>query len=161
MAQVTNITAILLDQLDSCYHGKAWHGPHLRGVLHGLDEAEAGRKGPAAAHSIAEIALHCAYWKYAVRRRLLKSKRGLFPWKGSNWLKVPEPLTKASWLQILDTLEQEHAALSEAVKAFPEKQWGSISVGSKYRNYQLIQGIAAHDVYHAGQVRLLKPKRGD
>lgn len=158
MPQVPSINSVLLDQLESVYHGTAWHGPTLRGALRGLSAQEASDTKTSAGHSIADIALHCAYWKYSVRRRLLKSPKGSFPWKGSNWFTLPDPLSDEEWKRILATLDQEHEALRQAVETFPETQLARIPKGSKYNYHQLIQGIAAHDVFHAGQVRLLKPK---
>lgn len=159
MAKALDIATVLLDQLESVYHGKAWHGPSLRGSLRGLTTQEAGETFTRSGHSIADIALHCAYWKYSVRRRLQNTKRGDFAWKGSNWFKLPRPLTGILWSKILNTLDEEHETLRLAVETFQESRLGQIPPGSKYSYYQLIQGIAAHDVFHAGQVRLLKAKR--
>jgi uncharacterized damage-inducible protein DinB len=160
MPQVPTILGALLDQLESVYQGKAWHGPTLRGSLKGIPAQEAGKALTQSGHSIADIALHCAYWKYSVRRRLLNSKRGAFAWKGSNWFTLLKPLTDELWGKILNTLDDEHEELRQAVESFPHAQLGCIPKGSKYSYIQLIQGIAAHDVFHAGQVRLLKVKSG-
>lgn len=159
MPQVISISKVLLDQLETVYHGKAWHGPTLRGALRGLTAQQAGNTRTRAGHSLADISLHCAYWKYSVRRRLNKSKRGAFPWKGSNWFTLPQQLSEDEWKRVLHTLDEEHDALLQAVKSFPEAQLVHIPKGSQFNYYQLIQGIAAHDVFHAGQVRLLKPQR--
>lgn len=161
MSQVLTILSALHDQLDSVYHGKAWHGPTLRGALRGISAQEAGKAVNQSSHSIADIALHCAYWKYSVRRRLQNSKRGTFAWKGSNWFTLPKPLTEELWHKILNTLDEEHNALRKAVESFPSSHLGRIPKGSRYSYFQLIQGIAAHDVFHAGQVRLLKAKSGN
>lgn len=161
MPQALAIVGVLLDQIESVYEGKAWHGPALRGSLRGITPQEAETARTRSGHSIADIALHCAYWKYAVRRRLQNSKRGAFPWKGSNWFSLPQPLTHEMWDKLLTTLDDEHEALRQAVESFPESHLARIPKGSKYSYYQLIQGIAAHDVFHAGQVRILKAKQGD
>lgn len=160
MAKARSISVVLLDQLESVYRGKAWHGPTLRGSMHGIKAWEAGGRLTRSGHSIAQIALHCAYWKYSVRRRLQNDKRGSFPWKGSNWFQLPQPLTEVLWKEILHILDEEHNALQLAVESFPENKLGHIPLGSKFSYCQLIQGIAAHDVFHAGQVRLLKGKSG-
>lgn len=158
MPKVLSATAILLDQFDSVFDGKAWHGPTLRGALRGLTAQEAGQPLTQAGHSIADIALHCAYWKYSVRRRLLQSPRGAFTWKGSNWFTLPRPLPEEEWKKILKTLDAEHDALRQAITSFPEARLEKTPRGSKFNFFQLIQGIAAHDVFHAGQIRLLKPR---
>lgn len=158
MPQEFSITDVLLDQINSVYDGKAWHGPTLRGSLRGIHAREAGTIKTPGGHSIAEIAMHCTYWKYSVRRRLLKSPKGSFRWKGSNWFTVSPKLQEEEWKCILATLDEEHSALASAVQSFPSSQLTHVPKGSKYTFFQLIQGIAAHDVFHAGQVRLLKPK---
>ena len=160
MPQALTIIGVLLEQLDCVYRGKAWHGPTLRGSLRGIKPQEAGTARTHSGRTIADIALHCAYWKYSVRRRIQNSKRGAFPWMGSNWFTLPLPLTHELWDKLLTTLDNEHEALRHVVESFPESLLARIPKGSKYSYYQLIQGIAAHDVFHAGQVRLLKAKNG-
>jgi uncharacterized damage-inducible protein DinB len=154
MTQINTAIDLLLHQLDQAFDGKAWHGPTLRGSLRGLSAREAAQARTA--HSIAEIALHCAYWKYIARRRLLQLPKGSFAWKGSNWFRLPKPFSPAAWSSILQSLDQEHAALRQAVSQFPAARLHEIPTGSKVSNATLLVGIAHHDAYHAGQVRLLK-----
>jgi uncharacterized damage-inducible protein DinB len=154
MMHVSSLNDLLVHQLDQAFDGKAWHGPTLRGSLRGLSARDATRAR--AAHSVAEIALHCAYWKYIARRRLLQLPRGSFAWKGSNWFDLPKPFSQAAWSSILQLLDQEHAALRQAIVEFPTVRLSEIPAGSKVTNATLLVGIAHHDAYHAGQVRLLK-----
>ena len=123
----------------------------------GLTAEEASGHRTKSGHSIAEIALHCAYWKYAVRRRLSGGKRGAFPWKGSNWFSLPSPLSNDDWKAILEILDREHDALYQVIENYSEKLLMKKQAGSRFLPIEMIQGIAAHDVYHAGQIRLLKP----
>ena len=58
----------LLQLLDESYDRKSWHGPNLRGSLRGVTAEEAAWRPAAERHNIWEIALHAAYWKYAVLR---------------------------------------------------------------------------------------------
>lgn len=72
---------LLLALLDEGFDRAAWHGPNLRGALRGLTAAHAAQRPAPGRHCIWEIALHCAYWKYAVCRRLTgEGARGSFPW---------------------------------------------------------------------------------
>jgi hypothetical protein len=147
---------VLLRQLDQGYAAKAWHGPNLRGSLRGLPvEVVAFRPAPGR-HNVWEIAVHAAYWKYVVRRRLLGEKRGSFPLKGSNWFARPVELTEAAWRADLALLEECHRALRAAVAALDPAQLAVTPPESKVSNVDLIAGIAAHDVYHAGQIQTLK-----
>jgi len=151
---------LLLRNLDDAYDGKAWHGPTLRGSIRRVPVPQAAWRPYAQRHNIAEIVLHAAYWKYAARRRLRGDKRGSFPLKGSDWFVVPAKLTDQAWRQYIALLESEHYLLREAVTGLRPSQLQEVPRGSKVDNMKLIYGIAAHDVYHTGQIRLLKSLHG-
>src|SRR6516164_2525260 len=110
--------ALLLRMLDEGYDKKAWHGPNLKGSIRGLSAEEAAWKPHPARHSIAENVVHCAYWKYAVRRRLRGAKRGSFALKGSNWFAILPPLSESTWREYLALLDEEHRLLRTEVAAF-------------------------------------------
>jgi hypothetical protein len=140
---------LLAEILRQGYAKKTWHGPNLRQSLRGVTANVAAWRPAPNRHNIWEIAVHAAYWKYAVRRKLRGEKRGSFILKGSNWFARPISLSEKAWRQDRDLLEQEHLKLSQAV---------SDLVNSKSRKipWPIIFGVAFHDVYHAGQVRLLR-----
>jgi len=145
---------LLLALLDEAYDHPAWHGPNLRGALRGLSGEQAVWRPAPGRNSIWQIALHCAYWKYAVYRRLSgEGARGSFPRKPSNWPALPSRCEAASWKADLALLDEQHRRLREGVATFPAERLGR-SLG-KSTAVRLIYGIAAHDLYHAGQVRLL------
>ena len=153
--------ALLLRLLDEGFDRKAWHGPNLRGALRRVDAATAARRPAPGRHTIWEIAVHCAYWKYAVRRRVTAEPRGRFPYKGSNWFTRPDPQVHpddwpAAWAADLALLDDQHRLLRAAVAGFDPARLDEPWAGSKYVPYEQILGIAMHDVYHAGQVRMLK-----
>jgi uncharacterized damage-inducible protein DinB len=146
---------VIQTMLEEAYHGPAWHGPHLRGALRGISAKSVVRRPDRSRHNIAEIAVHCAYWKYAACRRLTGEKRGSFPIKGSNWFTVQQ-LSDADWKDYLQLLDNTHARLREAVINLPTKRLDEIPQGARVTNIRLLYGMALHDVYHAGQIRLLK-----
>ena len=147
---------LLFDFLDEAFRKKSWHGTNLRGSIRGLTATQAVWRPSANRKSIWEHVLHTAYWKYAVRRRLTGQKRGSFPLKGSNWFKIPSPPTEKAWREHVALLEDQHAALREAVASLSSRQFGAKIAGSKLTNDFLIRGIAFHDIYHTGQIQLLK-----
>jgi hypothetical protein len=150
----------LLRLLDQAYDKKSWHGPNLRGSLRGVTAEQASFRPNDERHSIGEIAVHAAYWKYVVRRRLLGEKRGSFPIKGSNWIKLPEPLPEPEWQRSLELLESVHQSLRGAVAQLSPSDLRKAPPKSSVTNLMLIEGIAFHDVYHAGQIQLLKRLSG-
>ncbi len=149
-------TRILMSLLEEAYSRKAWHGPNLKGTLRGLTADIAQRRPATGRHNIWEIVVHAAYWKYAVRRRLLGEKRGSFPLKGSNWFRCQALLTEDSWKTTVALLDKEHLLLREAILKIPPAALYTASAGSKTTNMTLICGIASHDLYHAGQIQLIK-----
>jgi hypothetical protein len=100
--------------------------------------------------------VHAAYWKYTVRRRLTKEKRGSFPLAGSNWWVRPDEDSDAAWKRDIALLAAEHRALRDAVEQLPVAKWSRQAPGSAFTYAALVRGAAAHDLYHAGQIQLLK-----
>jgi DinB superfamily len=148
--------ALLLTILDEGYERKAWHGPNLRGSLRGVGAQEAAwRPGPDR-HNIWELAVHAAYWKYANWRRLTGEKRGAFPVEGSNYFPRPDSPTEKAWRADLALLDEQHRRLRAVIEKIPPASLSRRVPGSKHRTATLIYGIANHDVYHAGQIQLVK-----
>jgi hypothetical protein len=152
----SNERILLLNLIDEAYEKKTWHGPNLKGSLRGVTAEEAAWRPAAERHNIWEIAVHAAYWKYTVRRRLLGEKRGSFPLKGSNWFTLPLQATAAAWKEHLQLLDDMHRSMREAIATLPASRLNERTPNSKNTNLAVISGIAYHDVYHAGQIQLLK-----
>ncbi len=148
---VSDQRGLLLRLIDECYDKTAWHGPNLKSSVRRVTVDEAVWRPRPGRRNIAEIVVHCAYWKYAVRRRITGGKRGSFPLKGSNWFELPAKLTAKQWREYLSLLDEQHTALREAVAQAP---WAQLLKARRPAAH--IHGIALHDVYHAGQVRTLK-----
>jgi hypothetical protein len=138
---------VLLDLLDEAFDKKSWHGPNLRGSIRGVSARDAAWRPFPAGHNIWELTLHAAYWKYVVRRRLTGEKRGSFPLKGSNFFKRPLTRSEAAWKSDVGILVTEHRRLRDTVASLPAADPQAL---------HLIRGAAAHDLYHAGQIRLLR-----
>jgi hypothetical protein len=138
---------VLLDLFDEAFDKKSWHGPNLRGSIRGVTAVQAAwRPGPGR-HNIWELTLHAAYWKYVVRRRITGEKRGSFALPGSDFFTRPQELSEAAWKSDIGVLTSEHNALREVIVRLtsPSEQ-----------TLHLVRGAAAHDLYHAGQIRLLR-----
>ncbi|MCK9408649.1 MAG: DinB family protein [Bacteriovoracaceae bacterium] len=146
----------LVQQIEESYRAHAWHGTNLRGSIRGLSiEQRCWRPSPKR-HNIWEVVVHCAYWKYIVRRRLTGEKQGSFPLQGNNFFKRPVERTDAAWKKDLLLLDEMHELLVEKVSALTPDQLLEYPNSSTFTNLQTISGIAMHDVYHAGQIQLLK-----
>lgn len=146
---------VLLAIVEEGYAKKAWHGPNLKQSLKGVTaEQAAWRPGPGR-HNIWELALHAAYWKYDARRILEGGKRGSFVLKGSNFFPRPEKgkRNETAWRKDTEILENEHRLLRKAVA-------NALKKPQSRKRLHLIHGVAFHDIYHAGQIRLLRRLMG-
>ena len=146
-----SIKSVLLRLLDESYNRKAWHGTTFRGSLRGLGPPALAWRPQPGRRNIWELALHVAYWKYTVWRRLTGQKRGSFRLKGSNFFDRPEKGrgTEKAWKEELAILEDTHDRLRHEIHSMPEKEIDQQVVDK-------VIGITFHDVYHTGQVQLLK-----
>ncbi len=149
--------SLLLDLVDSAYDRKAWHGTTLRGSLRGLVPETALWKPYPKRHSVWELLLHAAYWKYTIRRRLRGDAPGSFARRPADWPAVARPGTKTQLKEDIALLHQEHALFRDAVQAVPAARLAKSVGGATGMTYaNCIQGVAAHDLYHTGQIQLLK-----
>jgi uncharacterized damage-inducible protein DinB len=152
----TNEIPLLLQLVNEAYKKRAWHGTNLRGSIRGLTTQQAVWRPAPTRHNIWEIVVHTAYWKYIVRRRLLGEKKGSFPLKGSNWIKRPLEMTEKAWRNDIRLLAGMHQSMCKAIVLLKTSDLNRKPAGSKVSNVSIISGIACHDVYHAGQIQLLK-----
>jgi hypothetical protein len=148
--------ASILAQLDEAFDRRSWHGTNLRGSLRGMNAASAAWRPGAGRHNAWEITLHAAYWKYAAWRRLNGEKRGAFALSGSNWFPTPVPASDSAWRKDVALLREYHRMLRAAVARLADDDLERRPPGSKETTGRLVRGIAAHDLYHAGQIQLIK-----
>ena len=140
----------ILDLIDEAFDKKSWHGPNLRGAIRGVSARQAAWRAAPGRHNIWELTLHAAYWKYAVRRRISGEKRGSFCLPGSNFFSRPVEASDAAWKADVEILLREHRDLRRTLVQLAPARW------REPKTLHLIRGIAAHDLYHAGQIRLLR-----
>ena len=142
---------LVLALLDEAYEKKTWRGPNLKQSLRGVRAKQAAWRPARGRHNIWEVTLHAAYWKYAVRRRIDGGKRGSFALKGSNFFARPVKgkLNEAAWNADKALLEREHRLMRRAIEKVLRKPRGM-------KILRMLYGVAFHDIYHAGQIRLLR-----
>lgn len=152
----TTDRSLLLRWIEEGFSKKAWHGPNLRGAIRRVDARQAAWRPAPGRHNIAEIVVHCAYWKYAVRRRIRGDKRGSFVLTGSNWFILPDRLSDAEWKRYSRLLVDEHSFLQEAVATVSWSKLCQTKAGVGKGIAAHVYGVAMHDVYHAGQIQTIK-----
>ena len=147
---------LLVKIMDQAFNKSAWHGTNLFGSISRLSLEQVVWRPTPKNHNIWEIALHTAYWKYALWRRLTGEARGTFPRRPSDWPKLPESLSIDNWKKDRDLLTHQHNLLRQAVLDCPSSRLNAAPRTSKWSLAQVIYGVASHDLYHAGQIQLLK-----
>jgi hypothetical protein len=151
--------SLLLRAIDQGFDHVAWHGPTLWGAIRGVTAQQAAWRPGRGRHNIWELVLHTAYWKYAVRRRLVGGGHGTFPRTGSNFPALPEVLDQRHWRADVRLLKDQHRRLRSVVAALPASALGRRLGKTKWTGSETVHGIAMHDLYHAGQIQLLKRLR--
>lgn len=158
--KVTSTGKPLVDQMlaliDQAYNKKTWHGSNFRGSLMRVTPQIAAWRPRKGRHNIWEVVVHVAYYKYVLWRRLTGTKGSSFPYKAESawgdWFVRPDRIDEKSWKADLALLKEYHDLLREFVAgldpAKQKKDWSKIE-------YRVI-GAAYHDVYHTGQIQLVK-----
>jgi uncharacterized damage-inducible protein DinB len=141
------------DQLTRAFEGEAWHGPSVREVLEGVDARMASSRPLAEAHSIWELVLHITTWEAVVASRLRGQPLQVTP--ELDWPKITET-SESAWALCLAALESGHAALVRDVMSVDAARLDEPIGPNKPSLYVLLHGIVQHDLYHAGQIALLK-----
>jgi uncharacterized damage-inducible protein DinB len=150
----------IIDELEREYGGDAWHGSPLVAILDGVSASQASARPLANAHSIWELVLHVTAWKNEVRLRLSGSPAG--DPKEGDWPEVGEP-SEERWQAALERLRRAQRDLLSDIQSLPEAKLFTATndtrdraTGAGVTHYVLLHGAVQHDVYHAGQMALLK-----
>ncbi len=145
--------ARIADQLRRAFDGSAWHGPALLELLEDVDAVAATATPLKEVHSIWELVLHVAAWDAAARRRLRGEKTQ--PTGLDNFPLAPKP-TAANWQRAVREVAQTHRELVKTVEVLPDSRLWERVPGKRYDFYHMLHGVAQHELYHAGQIAILK-----
>jgi len=143
----------IVDQLKRAFEGEAWHGPSVLEALEGVTWEMALRKPIAGAHSIWEIVLHMTAWEDVARRRLLGDSTEIAD--DENWPRI-EGASSAGWARALEGLRSGHMRLRETAASVRDDLLDSSPTGKPISRYVHLHGVIQHDLYHAGQISILK-----
>jgi uncharacterized damage-inducible protein DinB len=153
MSSVSSESTVVAEQLRRAFEGDAWHGPALLELLRDVDATTAAAKPLPDVHSIWELVLHIAAWDGAACHRLGGKKIQLTG--VANFPIVPKP-TGAAWRKAVAHAKRTHDVLVKTVAALPETRLRERVPGKKYDFYFMLHGVAQHELYHAGQIAILK-----
>jgi uncharacterized damage-inducible protein DinB len=145
----------ILDQLKRAHEGNAWHGPSVREAIAGITAEQAHARPLANAHSIWELVHHIAVWENAGRRRLSGDRAQIDLSSPEDWPPADDD-TEAAWEQAKAAFDHGHEALVEAIKRVPESRLDEPILEGMSTVYVTLHGVIQHDLYHAGQISMLK-----
>jgi uncharacterized damage-inducible protein DinB len=145
----------ILDQLKRAFEGQAWHGPSIKESLNGVTASQAHARPLANAHSIWQLVHHIAVWEDVGRRRLEGDPAEVPISSAEDW-PTAEDVSEAAWEESKAALERGHQALVEAISRVPESRLDEPIIEGKSTVYVTLHGVIQHDLYHAGQIAILK-----
>ena len=145
----------ILDQLERAYEGNAWHGPSVREALAKVTAAQAHARPLPNAHSIWELTQHIAVWENVGRRRLDGDRAAIEISSPEDWPPADD-ISETAWEQSKAALDRGHEALREAVSRIQEERLDEPILEGMSSVYVTVHGVIQHDLYHAGQIAMLK-----
>lgn len=146
-------TERIADQLLRAFRGEAWHGPSVLEVIANIRASQAASRPLNDAHSIWELVLHIAAWESACLRRLRGDAAQLSD--AEDWPSLND-ITEEAWQQTIETLKQGNAELRSAILAVNDSRLDQPIVAGGRSVYNTLHGVIQHDLYHAGQIAILK-----
>ena len=145
------------DQFRRAFDGEAWHGPSVLALLEGVTAAQAAAHPIPGAHSIWELTLHIAAWEEACRRRLQGDPAQLSD--EENFAPINDTSEQA-WEKAKQYLIDTHRGLLDAIAQLDEARLNEpiiVSTTTPFSTvYVTLHGGVQHDLYHAGQIAVLK-----
>ena len=144
----------LADQHRRALEGGAWHGPALLEVLRGVTPKRAAARPIKKAHTIWEIVVHIEAWDRVVLGRLTGSPIELSD--EENWPQVRDA-GPAAWKRAIASMKSTHRTLNRKIARLTVARLNEgYGPGKVYRIYRLLHGVVHHELYHAGQIAILK-----
>jgi uncharacterized damage-inducible protein DinB len=143
----------IADLLDRVGSGDAWHGSPVDATVQDLPARQAAMRPIANGHTIWELVLHIAVWQRVVARRLRGEE--FEPSPAQDWPRAPEP-TEQAWRDAVRDLRTARAELRREIERFDEKRLDATVQGKNYSFHVMLHGVIQHDLYHAGQIAILR-----
>jgi uncharacterized damage-inducible protein DinB len=142
------------DQMKRAWEGEAWHGPGLEEVIADVAAREAVARPLPDAHTIWEIVLHLTTWVDITRRRVEGEDVGTVT-DAEDW---PAVIGTGSedWEAARRSLAKVQDRLIETISALNPKYLEARPPGASSSRYVILHGTIQHNLYHAGQIAMLK-----
>jgi uncharacterized damage-inducible protein DinB len=154
-------TARIADQFRRAFDGEAWHGPSVLALLKGVTAEQAAARPIPGAHTIWELTQHIRAWEGACLRRLNDDAAQLPD--SEDWSDVADQ-SEAAWEKTKQNLVDTHSRLLEALASVDDTRLDQPIMNHPEipfsSTYVTLHGGVQHDLYHAGQIAILKKALG-
>jgi uncharacterized damage-inducible protein DinB len=146
-------TERLLRQYEMVLRGDAWHGDAIWQILDGVSPECAAHRPLADVHTIWEVVMHMTFWEGVAGKRLAGQRAGLD--EALNFPAMPA-VTEANWQKTLERFRASNEEFSNALSKLDAARVDDLTAAGKRSFYDEAHGVIQHNVYHAGQIALLK-----
>ena len=143
----------ILDQMERAFSGDAWHGPSLMSLVEGISAEDASAHSVHSAHSIWELVHHIGAWNTIVQRRL--EGQTVKVTVELDWPPVWDA-SETEWKRAIENLVESRSRLCKVAEKLKDDELEQKPAGADVSRYVLLHGVIQHDLYHAGQIAILK-----
>jgi hypothetical protein len=150
-----NEVKFLRDQIITTFKGDSWHGPNLVNTLSGIDNEQARARPLGERHTIWELTDHITFWMEAAWKSI-KDHTKLKPKKEKDWPEMGK--SKDDWIQSVERLEAAVNLTINELSIWNNEDLEREVPDTNYTFKQMLHGLIHHNLYHAGQINLLKHK---
>lgn len=152
-----NEVKFVMDQLRTTFSGDSWHGPSVMKTLEGIDAVQAAARPLGERHTIWELVDHMTYWLEEAHKAL-KAKEMPRPEKVMDWPRMRSG--EDQWRESVSRLEAAVNMLLDELTTWNTKDLEKTVAGANYSYRQMLHGAVHHNLYHTGQIAILKRKTG-
>lgn len=147
--------ARIADLLAQTYGGNPWHGSSISQILENVAARQATARPIPHGHTMAELVKHVTAWRIFALEKLRGNARYDIATPEEDWPPTGT-ITEADWQRIIAALSASQGQLLEALSLVKDAKLLERVPGREYDFYFLIHGVIQHDLYHLGQMALLR-----
>ncbi len=135
------------------YDGSPWIDVSVMPVLKEITASQASSRVLPEWNSIWEIVNHMIFWRMNVMKRV---QGEVMKTPLDNYFFTVKNSSARAWITTLKKFEKTQQQWIKFLAKFKEKDFEKIYPGNKLTYYEHIHGILMHDVYHLGQIVMLR-----
>lgn len=137
------------------YNGNPWFGENIVSKLNGITDELAFVRPREDVHSIAEVVSHMTFWRKSLISRLNNDESFHASVESEdNWRNL-SLLRREGWNKVRTDFEASQETISEILGRQPATILATEYAKDHTFEY-LIQGVIDHDIYHLGQIGLIR-----